>query len=304
MDFVIEVDCMPLPGQTILGNNFSLVPGGKGANQAYALGKLGTDVSIMGIVGNDQYGNILLDNLKSVNVNTDAVIKMENSNTGCAFINVDKNGENSIVVVSGANKKITKEMIDKNIHKIEEADIIVMQLEISIEIVAYIAKLAKQMNKIVILDPAPAIADLPEDLLKNIDIIKPNETEIEIISGIKTITNEDIINAANKLIDKGVKNVIVTLGEKGSVLVNNNNVKYFNTIKVKAVDTTAAGDCFTAGLTKSLIDGKSIDEAIEFAHIVSSIAVTKKGAQTSIPDQNEIQMFINNLEETNEKNNY
>lgn len=304
MDFVVEVDNMPLPGQTILGNSFNLVPGGKGANQAYALGKLGTDVSIIGVIGNDQYGSILLNNLKSVDVNTNSVIKLENVDTGCAFINVDKNGENSIVVISGANKRITKEMINKNIHKIEEADIIVMQLEISLEIVTYIAKLAKKMNKIVILDPAPAITNLPEDLLKNIDIIKPNETEIEIISGIKTINNDNIISAAKKLIEKGVNNVIVTLGERGSVLVNKENIKFFDAIKVNVVDTTAAGDCFTAGLTKALIEGKDIDEAIKFGHIVSSIAVTKKGAQTSIPDQKEIQVFINKLEEINEKNNY
>jgi len=293
MDFVIEVDKMPLPGETILGKNFTLVPGGKGANQAYAIGKLGANVEMIGAVGEDEYGKILLENLNSVNVNTTGIIKINNANTGCAFIHVDRTGENSITAISGANKEISIDLIDSNIDKIDNADIIVMQLEIPIDVITYVAKIAKQKNKIVILDPAPARSDLPDELFKNIDIIKPNETEIQILTGIQTNTEDEIINAAKSLLKKGIKTIIVTLGENGSLLVTNDKIEKFKAINVKTVDTTAAGDSFTAALAKSLLEDKNIEEAIRFGHIVSSIAVTKKGAQTSIPDQIEIENFIN-----------
>lgn len=292
MDFVIEVNKMPLPGETILGKNFTLIPGGKGANQAYAIGKLGGNVSMLGAVGNDEYGKKILENLNSVNVNTNNIIKLEDIQTGSAFINVDKNGENSIVVVSGANGKITKETIDSNINLIEKADIIVMQLEIPLEVVEYASKLAKQKGKLVILDPAPARPNLSEELLSNIDIIKPNETEIQILSGIEAKANEEIIRAARSLIEKGVDTVIVTLGDKGSILVTKELEKSFDSFNVEVVDTTAAGDSFTAALAKSLLEGKNIEEAIKFGHLVSSIVVTKKGAQTSIPTQKEIERFL------------
>lgn len=292
MDFVVEINKMPLPGETILGKSFSLVPGGKGANQAYAIGKLGANVVMLGAIGNDQYGNKLLENLSSANVNIKNIIKLNNENTGCAFINVDENGENSIIVISGANGKITADIINNNIELIDKADIIVMQLEIPIKIVELIAKIAKEKGKTIILDPAPAVPNLNESLLTNIDIIKPNETEIQILTGIKITSEEDIIKAGKLLISKGVKNVIVTLGESGSILITNENVKYFSSPKVNVVDTTAAGDSFTAGLVKSLSENKSIDESIKFGHIVAALAVTKKGAQTSIPDMIEIKNFL------------
>lgn len=292
MDFVIEVKKMPLPGETILGKIFTLVPGGKGANQAFAIGKLGANVDMIGAVGNDEYGNKLLDNLHCVNVNTNNISKIDGVNTGCAFINVDENGENSITVISGANEKITPEMIYNNINLIDEAEIIVMQLEIPIEIVTLVAKLAREKGKLIILDPAPAISNISTELLSNVDIIKPNETEIQILSGIETKSKDDIIIAAKSLIAKGVKCVIVTLGENGSLLVTDEKIQSFGAFNVNAIDTTAAGDSFTAALAKSLLDGKTIEEAIRFGHLVSSIVVTKKGAQTSIPSQDEIEYFL------------
>lgn len=292
MDFVIEVKQMPLPGQTILGKNFTLVPGGKGANQAYAIGKLGTNTSMLGAVGNDEYGKKLLENLNAVNVNTSGIVKLDNINTGCAFINVDETGENSIVVISGANGKMTKELVDNNINLIEEADIIVMQLEIPVETVTYIAKIAKEKGKLVILDPAPAIANLSSELLSNVDIIKPNETEVQTLSGIQANSEDDIVRAAKSLLEKGANTVIVTLGKNGSLLVTKEKVQSFKSLDVQVVDTTAAGDSFTAALAKSLLEGNSIEKSIEFGHLVSSIVVTKKGAQTSIPNQAEIDTFL------------
>lgn len=294
MDFVLDVKNMPKPGETILAKGLNFVPGGKGANQAFAMGKLGTDVGMIGAIGKDEYGEKLLCNLKSVNVNTDGIITMPNENTGCAFVNVDEHGENSIVVVGGTNQKITKQMIDEHSELIDEADIIVMQLEIPIDVVAYIAKLAKDKGKYVILDPAPARADLPDELFKNIDIIKPNETEVQILTCKKAETIEELVEAGKVLLKKGVKNVIVTLGGSGSILINENGHKKFETMDVKVIDTTAAGDSFTAALTKGLVENKSVEEAIEFAHLVSAIVCTKKGAQTSIPSMDEIEKFIKN----------
>lgn len=291
MDFVIEVSKMPLPGETILGQNFSLVPGGKGANQAYAIGKIGANVKMIGAIGNDEYGNKLIKNLNSVNVNTDNIVKLDNTNTGCAFIHVDSSGENSITVISGANQKITLEIINNNINLIDDADIIVMQLEIPVDIVNYVAKIAKQKGKLVILDPAPAVYNLPAELLTNIDIIKPNETELQILSGMEIMSEDDIVKAANSLIEKGVTSVIVTLGENGCTLITKEKYQHFDSIKVKTVDTTAAGDTFTAALAASLSENKTIEESIQYGIIASSITVTRKGAQTSIPSKFEIENF-------------
>lgn len=292
MDYVVKVNKAPLPGETILTNNYTKVPGGKGGNKAYALGKLGASVAMVGAVGNDDAGDALIANLKKVKVNTKKIFRLKNINTGTAFITVDETGENRIIVASGANSKITKEMMNQILDMIRAAKIIVMQLEIPVDIVEYVAKLAKSLGKMVVLDPAPAISHLPLDLYKNTDILKPNETELQTLCG-KVINNEqDIIECAKTLVEKGVKNVIVTLGEKGSILVNDKSVQKFNAIKVDVVDTTAAGDSFTAGLVKMLNEGKSLNEAIEFGHIVSSMAVTKYGAQSSIPSPKEVQKFI------------
>ncbi len=211
MDLVIDVDSIPKAGETILGDKLTLIPGGKGANQAYAMGKLNGKVNMIGAVGNDTNKEQLLKNLSSVNVNTSGVEVIENTDTGIAVISVDRQGENCITVIPGANNLVTKESIDKNINLIEESDIIVMQLEIPIDTVCYITKIAKEKNKLIVLDPAPAKANLPIDLYKNIDIIKPNEIELEIISGMKIENEQDVIKAANIILDKGVKTVIATL---------------------------------------------------------------------------------------------
>jgi len=292
MDFVINVNKTPLPGETISANKFTLVPGGKGANQAYALGRLGLAVSMIGVVGKDEYGKKLIANLKTAKVNTKRIVKLDKVKTGNAFITVDSNGENSIVTVGGTNHELSKSIIDKNVDIIKKADIIVMQLEIPLEVVLYVAKLAKLLGKLVIIDPAPATRDLPDELFKYVDIIKPNETELQTISGMELKNEQDYIEAARALINKGVKKVVVTLGANGSLLVTKDEYKKFNAIKAHVVDTTAAGDCFTAGLVKGLIDNKEIEDAIKYGHIVSSIAVTRCGAQSSIPTKEEVEEKI------------
>lgn len=292
MDFVLNVQKIPLPGETLITDDYTLIPGGKGANQAYALGKLGTSVGLIGATGNDEYAKIMLENLSSAGVLVSGVKKIDSVHTGNAFIVVDDNGENSIVVASGANGKLTKEMIDESINLLENSKIIIMQLEIPVEVATYVAKKAKELGKLVILDPAPARCDLPIELLENVDIIKPNETELQTLTGITLEKEENIIFAAQQLLSKGVKNIIVTLGAKGSILVTKETVKKFEALEVDVIDTTAAGDSFTAGLAKSLVEGKSLDEAIKYGHIVSAIVVTRRGAQTSIPTSIEVNDFI------------
>ena len=300
MDFVVEVDKAPVTGETLLGKSFTLVPGGKGANQAYAIGKLGTNVSMLGAVGNDNYGQQLLSNLNSVHVDTSSVQMLEGVPTGCAFITVDQTGDNSIIVISGANEKITESMIYEHEALIDAADIIVLQLEIPVNVVTLVAKLAHQKGKLVILDPAPAIPNISDELLSVTDIMKPNETEIQILTGKEIHSQEDLLEGANLLLSKGARMVIVTLGGKGSLLVTKEKTASFQALPVKAIDTTAAGDSFTAALAVSLAEGKEIEDAIRYAHLVSSIVVTKKGAQTSIPDQTEITKFLNDWRQSNE----
>jgi len=294
MDTVINVKDMPKPGETVLGKNYELCPGGKGANQAYAAGKLGADVSMIGLVGKDDNGMKLLLNLQSVGVNTSGIQTLDNITSGTAFITVDDEGENSIIVISGANYELRKEHIDNHMDLIDQCDAVIVQLEVPIDVVTYLARIAKSKNKLVILDPAPAPTNLPLELIKNVDIMKPNETELHALTGMKTESIEQIVQASRSLIEQGVKKVIVTVGSKGTVLVTENDYKIFPPRKVAAVDTTAAGDSFTAAFATKLIEGFSYDDAIKFANIVSSIVVTRKGAQNSMPSYEEAIKVYNN----------
>jgi ribokinase len=283
MDTVIDVMESPKPGETILGKKYELFSGGKGANQAYAAGKLGADVSMIGTVGNDDNGMQLLKNLQLVGVDIKGIQRLDYVTSGTAFITVNETGENSIIVIPGANFEITKEDIDQQIKLIEACDILIAQLEIPIEVVTYVAKLAKSKNKLVILDPAPAPKELPLELLQNVDILKPNEIELQALTGIETSSEDQIVSAARSIIERGIKKVVVTVGSKGTILVSEKDFKVFPARKVEAVDTTAAGDAFTAAFALKLLEGASCDEAIKFGNIVSSIVVTRKGAQNSIP---------------------
>ncbi|MHB8128402.1 MAG: ribokinase [Mobilitalea sp.] len=287
MDTVIDVTETPRPGETVLGKKYELCPGGKGANQAYAAGKLGAGVSMIGTIGDDGNGMQLLKNLQSVGVDTEGIQKLDHVASGTAFITVNEAGENSIIVIPGANFLITKEYIDQHINIIDACDILIVQLEIPIEVVSYVVKLAKSKNKLVILDPAPAPKELPLELIRNVDILKPNETELQALTGMETTSVDQIVTAARSLLAQGVKKVVVTIGSLGTILVSENDFELFPARKVDAVDTTAAGDAFTAAFAMRLVEGFSYEEAIKFGNIVSSIVVTRKGAQNSIPDYEE-----------------
>lgn len=289
MDLVVNVDNMPKKGQTLIGSDFKEVPGGKGANQAVAMARLGGDVTMIGKVGTDSFGQTLIDALKNDNVNTTYVHK-EDGPTGVAMITVDKNAENSIVVAPGANFKVKENDIDKNIDAIKNSDIVVVQLETPLETIKYALKSAKELGKYTILNPAPAVK-LEDSIIANVDLLTPNETELEILSGVSINCEDDILKAAQTMIEKGVKELIVTLGSKGSLYINKEISMFKKSYKVDAVDTTAAGDSYTGALSVAFSKGENIEIAMDFASRVGALCVTKEGAQSSLPTLEEVERF-------------
>ena len=289
MDLVVNVDTMPKPGQTIIGSNFKEVPGGKGANQAVAMARLNGNVSMIGKVGEDGFGQTLINSLKNDKVDT-TYIQTAKGATGVALITVDKNAQNSIVVSPGANFEVKEDDIDNNIEAIKNSDIVVLQLETPLNTIKYALNKAKELNKYTILNPAPAVK-LDDEIIKNVDLLTPNETELEIISGVSIETEEDIQKAAQIMIEKGVKELIVTLGSKGSLYINKEKSMFKKAYKVEAVDTTAAGDSYTGALAVALSNDKTIEEAMDFASKVGALSVLKEGAQSSLPTLDDVESF-------------
>lgn len=289
MDLVVNVDKMPKPGQTIIGSNFKEVPGGKGANQAVAMARLNGNVSMIGKVGEDGFGQTLINSLKNDKVDT-TYIQTAKGATGVALITVDKNAQNSIVVSPGANFEVKEDDIDNNIEAIKNSDIVVLQLETPLNTIKYALNKAKELNKYTILNPAPAVK-LDDEIIKNVDLLTPNETELEIISGVSIETEEDIQKAAQIMIEKGVKELIVTLGSKGSLYINKEKSMFKKAYKVEAVDTTAAGDSYTGALAVALSQDKNIEDAMDFASKVGALSVLKEGAQSSLPTLEDVKNF-------------
>ena len=289
MDLVVNVDTMPKPGQTIIGSNFKEVPGGKGANQAVAMARLNGNVSMIGKVGEDGFGHTLINSLKNDKVDT-TYIQTAKGATGVALITVDKNAQNSIVVSPGANFEVKEDDIDNNIEAIKNSDIVVLQLETPLNTIKYALNKAKELNKYTILNPAPAVK-LDDEIIKNVDLLTPNETELEIISGVSIETEEDIQKAAQIMIEKGVKELIVTLGSKGSLYINKEKSMFKKAYKVEAVDTTAAGDSYTGALAVALSQDKNIEDAMDFASKVGALSVLKEGSQSSLPTLEDVKNF-------------
>ena len=297
MDLVVQVPKIPKPGETVLGENFGTFPGGKGANQAVAAARLGAAVTMIGQVGDDTYGEMLVGNLASEGVNTDYISIDENNATGVAMITVDERGQNSIAVASGANFTLTAEHIRSAWEKIREIDILVMPLETPIETIFQAAKLAQDQNVRVVLNPAPA-RSLDPDLLSMVDVIVPNEYEVLQIAGYLDSGNSSVEEAARTIIKRGVNTVVTTLGENGVMIVDNKpNVITIPSIKVDVLDTTAAGDSFVAALAVGLIEGKSLRDACNFANAAGAITVTRMGAQPSLPTRREITEFLKHQED-------
>lgn len=289
-DMVIKAAHLPRPGETILGGTFFMNPGGKGANQAVAIARLGGPVTFICKTGSDIFGHQSQQLFEEEGINTSYVFSDSGNPSGVALITVDEKAENCIVVASGANANLLPSDLEKAEEAIERADLVLMQLEVPMETVCFVADIAWQKGKKVILNPAPA-HPLPVDLLRHLYLITPNETEAEMITGVKITDESSAGEAARALSGMGVQHVIITLGSKGALIYSNGKAEMVPALKVEAVDTTAAGDVFNGALTVALSEGRSLKEAARFACKASAISVTRVGAQSSAPYRNEVDIF-------------
>jgi ribokinase len=288
-DMVVCSNRLPRPGETVLGDDLVTAAGGKGANQAVAAARLGAKVTFVARVGRDMFGRQSLDNFRREQMDTRFVFEDEKAPSGVALIMVEPEGQNMISVALGANKRLSPADVAAAKEAFAEAAIVILQLETPIETVLAAAKLGKESGATVILNPAPAPADpLPDELYRLIDFITPNETEAERLTG-----QSDPKEAAKILFTRGVKQVIVTLGKAGALVAKNaDEMSVVKGFVVKAVDAVAAGDAFNGGLAVAISEGRSLDEAVRFAHGVAAVSVTRQGAQPSLPTMAEVKAFL------------
>ena len=289
-DLLIKTNRIPDPGETVLGGTFMMNAGGKGANQAVAVARIGGGVKFVAKIGDDMFGQRSLESYARDGIDISYIIKDGAAPSGMALITVDAAGENCIVVAPGANDRLTPADIDAVADAIRRSEYLLMQLEIPMETVEYVAEIAYRKHKKVILNPAPA-HPLSPSLLKHLYMITPNETEAEMISGVKITDRESAVKAARILSEMGVENVIITLGSKGALVYGAEEADFVPALKVEAVDTTAAGDVFNGALTVALSEGRSQLEAVRFACKASAISVTRVGAQSSVPYRSEVDIF-------------
>ncbi|MER2107649.1 MAG: ribokinase [Solibacillus sp.] len=297
VDLMSRTSRLPKPGETILGRTFKMGPGGKGGNQATAAAKCGSDVSYLTKVGNDVFGQEALHHFKSVGIDISTIIVDEQNETGTALIIVDNKSENSIVVTLGACGTISKEDVDNFEAKIASADIVLLQLETSLEAIEETVKLAAKHQKKVILNPAP-YQQFPLVLLKNVDYITPNETEASEITGIEVTDEASALEAAKKMYALGVPNVIITLGSKGAFVYQGDQGQLISSYNVAVIDTTGAGDAFNGGLAHFLSEGYELEEAVKNSNAVAALSVTKVGTAPAMPSKADILQFLheNDLE--------
>lgn len=297
-DHVISVPYFAKPGETLRGDNYHIAYGGKGANQAVAAARLGAKVDFIGCIGEQDIGLVMKKSFAEDGINVEAICEIEGETTGVAMIQVSNTGENSIVISAGANACLNEQFVEKFAYKIHQADYLLMQLETPISAVQKAAELAKQQKTKVILNPAPA-QPLSDELLSLVDIITPNETETELLTGIHIVDVEDAKNAANIFHQKGICTVLITMGAKG-VFVSHKPTAQQDKIhqeiiagfSVQTIDTTAAGDTFNGGLVTALLEHDNLYEAIPFAQAAAALSVTKVGAQSSIPSRGETLDFL------------
>lgn len=290
VDMNIRVDDFPLEGETIKGYDMSYSEGGKGANQACAVGKIfGESIPMLGCVGNDQFLESVLNKLKENNVNTEDIKAIDGALTGLAVVCLDKLGRNNIIIIENANGLCDADYIDEKIALIDEADYVLLQNEIPMETIKHIIDKAKKKGTKVIFNPAPAPDSLEESLISKIDFITPNESELK---SIVPDSSDEPLENAEKLIKMGLENVIVTLGEKGSLYVNKEGHRYIPGRKVKTVNTVGAGDVFNGAFIGHLAKNRSVLDAIEFANAAAALSVTKEGTIDSIPTYSEVMSFM------------
>ena len=287
LDLVVEVPRLPIRGETVIGNRFFSTAGGKAANQAVAIAKLGTAVSLIGQVGDDNFGRTLLDNLAEAGVATDGITINPHTHSGVASIVVDEKGDNTIACAAGANNLVREKEIAQFKLKLPQAKVVLLELGIPMATVLSAAREAKAHNCLLILDPAPMNPDLPEELYSLVDIITPNEVEASQLVGFTVDGVTTARQAASCLHQMGVKNVIITLGSQGAFCSSSNGVEDFwsKPISVPVVNTVAAGDAFNGALAVALAEGKSLKEAVIWGTVAGALSVTKNGSQSSLPDR-------------------
>ena len=292
MDLVVRVPWMPKPGETILGCDFQTIPGGKGANQAVGAARMGADVTMIGCVGDDAFGESLVSNLENEGVEISNIRVLPGVASGIAMITVDKNGQNSIVVASGANMLLTPEDVGAALETLENVDVIVMPLEVPLTCVQEAIHLGKELGAQIVLNPAPA-QHLPEDLLQSVDVLVPNETETAFLSGMDVDTLPEAEKAARQLLGLGVDVVVLTLGSRGALCIDAQNLVKIKPHSVNVVDTTAAGDAFVASLSVGIAEGLGFEQAAKMANAAGALTVTRPGAQPSLLTRKKVMELIN-----------
>ena len=286
-DLIIKMPRLPVPGETVLGNQFVIAAGGKGANQAVAAARLGAMVTFVARLGKDDFGNSALTGFEKEKINTEFVFRDEESPSGVALIFVGETGENMIAAAQGANARLSREDIDKADEAIKNADIVVLQLETTMDAVIRTVEIASERHIPIILNPAPG-RKLGPALVEKISYLTPNETEAEILTGVQVVDQSTAERAGAQLLQRGAQNVIITMGKSGAVLVNSAGSLLVPAFQVKPVDTTAAGDAFNGGLAYAIAVGQPLEEAMRFANAVAALAVTRMGAQPSMPAKTEV----------------
>jgi ribokinase len=289
-DLVATAPRRPKTGETLIGDSFGMFLGGKGANQAIAASRAGAIVSMVGRLGNDLFGDQFLEKFSTEVINTDFVIQDTENGTGVGMPLIDASGDNSIVIIPQANMALSVENINQAESSIADSDVLVLQCEVPMEANQRAAEIANKNDTLVILNPAPA-CEIPDALLSLVDIITPNESETEILTGMPTETDNQAIEAAHLLLSKGIETVILTLGSRGSFLLTKKMEKLIPAYSVEVVDTTAAGDAFCGALAASLAHGINIEKSVKIANAAGALAVTKLGAEPSLPSREEIQII-------------
>jgi len=290
MDLVVRVSHSPKPGETVLGSDFATFPGGKGANQAVAASRMGGEVSMVGRVGMDDFGDGLLQELVDNQIKTAHVIKDPTAPTGIAMIAVAHNGENMIVVASGANSKVSVEDVNEANSLMSETDIMLVQMECPLETVTAAIELANVHGLPVILNPAPA-QSLSKDILSKVDYLTPNQSELVLLTG-----EEDLEEGVQKLHSWGVQNIVVTLGSEGAWVISKDIDLHLPAYQVTAVDTTAAGDAFNGALAVAIAEGEPLLKAVRYGMAAGALATTKRGAQPSLPTREAVEQFLSKQE--------
>ncbi len=294
MDLVVQTPKIPILGETILGHSFFTAPGGKGANQAIAAARLGAKIKMIGRLGDDSFGRDLLDSLKASQVNIDGILIEKNTASGVAIITVQDTGENQIILVPGANGNVNSSDVERITPLFSTTSALLLQLEIPLEAVLTAAKAAKQAGVKVILDPAPAPQNLPDELYTLADIITPNEVEASQLVGFTVQDAESAAKAAAEFRRRGVENAVVKLGEKGVLYATDSEQSFLPAFPVKAVDTVAAGDAFAAAMAVALDENLTFREAMIWGAAAGALTTTKIGAQPSLPYRQELENFLHN----------